>query len=350
LSALALLWITSLLLAAGAIGVMVLLVIARVVRTARARRKDVVRRRLVPLFLKAGECGTDEALIADARAHLDTASDLAIEMFDLIRGDGRVRLARVFHAVGVTAVLKRRLVTGDERARTLAVETLPLLADETTVETLTCALGDRSSDVRLAAAMSLAEVDALPPLPELIDALDVGDAHQSRRLMDLFRQVAVDRTHELLALASDEERPLLIRTAAVEALGSTGNYSLVTKIAEIASRARTSDHPLISQCVRTLGELRHPRGAQVVSWALQSPDWQVRAEAAEAAGRIGLVQEAPRLGALLADDVWWVRLRAGEALAQLGDQGRQALEDLAGRGSGRSQRVASLVLAERGLS
>jgi HEAT repeat protein len=350
LSALAFLWVASLVLAASAIGVMILLVIARVVRDAQARRSEAVRRRLVPLFLAASEKGPDEALVLTARDHLDVAADLAIEMFGLIRGEGRARLAQAFHDVGITAVLKRRLVTGDERARTLAVETLPLLADASTVETLTGALGDRSGEVRLAAAMSLAQVGALPPLNELVDKLDVGEAHQSRRVMDFFRQIAEERTNELLALARDHERPVLIRAAAVEALGSTGNYAVVDEIAGIASRAAAADQPLVAQCVRALGELRHPRGAEIVSWALQSHDWQVRAEAVEAAGRIGLVEAAPRLGALLADDVWWVRFRAAEALAELGDQGRLALQDLADHGSGRAQRTASLVLVERGLA
>jgi HEAT repeat protein len=98
-----------------------------------------------------------------------------------------------------------------------------------------------------------------------------------------------------------------------------------------------------------LGRLGHPAAAGAVRHCLESPAWWVRAAAAEAAGRIGLLDTARVLVRLLADPEWWVRFRAGEALARLGEPGRRLLEEAAGCGPERGRHAASMTLAERRL-
>ena len=61
--------------------------------------------------------------------------------------------------------------------------------------------------------------------------------------------------------------------------------------------------------------------------ALRDHDWRVRAVAARSLGAIGNASAVPRLAGGLRDVRWWVRFRCGLALAQLGDDGRRALDD-----------------------
>jgi HEAT repeat protein len=82
---------------------------------------------------------------------------------------------------------------------------------------------------------------------------------------------------------------------------------------------------------------------------LDDAHWEVRAEAAEATGRIGLVGIMARLVALLSDENWWVRFRAGMALAALGEPGTGQLRQVAADNADASGRMASLILAEKGL-
>ena len=71
---------------------------------------------------------------------------------------------------------------------------------------------------------------------------------------------------------------------------------------------------------------------------------------AQAAGRIGLKAAVPLLVIQLSDPVWWVRFRAGEALARLGVAGKTLLARIAGEGDEVASTSARLTLEERGLA
>jgi HEAT repeat protein len=84
-----------------------------------------------------------------------------------------------------------------------------------------------------------------------------------------------------------------------------------------------------------------------VKSGLGHSSWQVRAAAAEAAGRIGLLSLALLLRALLGDTQWLVRYRAGEALARLGTIGAALLRETATCAQEPARTAAALTLAER---
>ncbi len=67
--------------------------------------------------------------------------------------------------------------------------------------------------------------------------------------------------------------------------------------------------------VRTLGELKDPRGAAALGRALEDP--ALRADAAWALGKLGDPAAAPRLLGTLADPDWRVRLEAARSLGLL---------------------------------
>jgi len=76
--------------------------------------------------------------------------------------------------------------------------------------------------------------------------------------------------------------------------------------------------------------LRHyyqPGVAEALSTLLRDADWRVRGQAARGLGALNVQSAIPQLRDALHDDTWWVRFRAGLALAQMHEPGRRALRE-----------------------
>ena len=72
----------------------------------------------------------------------------------------------------------------------------------------------------------------------------------------------------------------------------------------------------------------HPAAAEALLTLLSDDDWRVRAIAARSLGTLGDEHAVPPIARALRDKSWWVRFRAGLALAQLGERGRAALREV----------------------
>lgn len=228
-----------------------------------------------------------------------------------------------------------------------AAEALAQFDDPQSLARLDAALEDSNSDVRLAAALSLAAAGRPPPARDLVEKLGIGTRENSLLAVSLFRQVAERRPAELKALLVDDAVPAGAKAAIIESLSASADYSIVPMIVSLAGEERSPAN--LNRYLHALGEFGHPAGEPSIRRGMQSDSSDVRATAAEAAGRIGLVGLAPNLRLLLGDTVWWVRFRAGEALARLGSQGVAELRAAAATDDPVISEAASLTLAERGL-
>ena len=231
--------------------------------------------------------------------------------------------------------------------RQMAAEALGYFDDEASTVGLQAALSDPNPDVRLTAALSLAQSNRSPPVEVLVERLKIGTDERSLLVISLFKDLAEERSDELEALLADPSAPSGARMAAAQALAHSGRYAAVPLISRIIVQQEASPHD-VPRLLRALGQLAHPAGADAVRFALGSPSPRIRAAAAEAAGKIGLVELTPELTALLAAEDWTIRFRAGEALVAFGGKGREALEAVAG---GPAQSVAgeaaARILAEQ---
>jgi HEAT repeat protein len=345
LSSLTGLWLVSLALSAAALAVMSGLIAGRWIGSRRAVNREAERRRLIPLLLGV-ERGAEAHAAPDIAPALLT--DLSVELIQLVRGGDKENFVASATRLGVPLALRARLRSRSPRIRFAAAEALAHFADDESAAALERALDDRNADVRLSAAMALAEMGRAPPAATLVDKLSLGRQENSMLVVGLFEQLAAARPEEIRGLIEDPSSPGSVKAAAIEALSASGDYSLVPLITALALRADPMSVEL-PRYLRSLGEFAHPAGAPAVEAALSSPAWWVRAAAAEAAGRIGMANSAERLALLLDDTDWWVRFRAGEALAALGDAGRRLLGETARGGPALARRAAALTLAERGL-
>jgi HEAT repeat protein len=190
-------------------------------------------------------------------------------------------------------------------------------------ELLNRLLDDPHPAVQSAATASLAPLVDAVLVARLLDRLPerpMAIRLQQFRLLRDSLPLTVPALLERLTLDAPPRR-LKSWIALVETLGSG---ELLARVASLHSHPE----PLIRLSVaRALRHYRHPEAEEMLLIALHDHDWRVRAIAARSLGRHGNTSAVPRLAAGLRDVRWWVRFRCGLALAQLGAQGREALDD-----------------------
>jgi HEAT repeat protein len=338
------LWFLSLGIAGAALLIMFGLLLARLVLGWTGRAREAERRRLIPLLLGSRRGGG-----LGGRIRGDILADLAVELIQLVRGSDRDRFVATATQLGVPGRLGHHLNSGSPRVRLAAAEALAEFPDDRSVERLLAALRDSSADVRLTAALSLASAGRTPPARNLVEMLGIGTRENSLLIVSLFREIAQRRPGEIKGLILDPGVPAGAKAAAIEALSASGDYSLVPLVTTLATTADSAD-PALPRYLVALGEFAHPAAQPAVRRCLGSPLPEVRAAAVQAAGRIGLQQLAPHIRELLGDPDWWVRFRAGEALAALGGEGLRLLRDAARLAHEPARTAASATLAERGLA
>jgi HEAT repeat protein len=344
LSGLAALWFLSLGIAAVALLIMFALLFARVVLGRTGKSREQQKKRLVPILLGARPGG---GLRNGVKG--DMLTGLLVELIQLVRGSDRDRFVETATRLGIPERLRHHLNSGSPRVRLAAAEALAEFHDDESVARLHAALGDRNSDVRLSAALALASVGKTPPARELVGRLGIGTTENSLLTVGLFRDIAARRPEEIKGLILDDTVPADAKASAIEALAASADYSLVPLIASLALSSDSED-PAMPRYLRALGAFAHPAGEKAVKRGLGSANWEARAAAAEAAGKIGLIGMGPQLRELLADREWWVRFRAGEALALMGAEGARLLQEAARHAPEPGRTAAALTLAERGIA
>lgn len=340
------LWVMSLAVCAISLLIMLALIVARVINNRRAASQQSERRRMVPLLL--GVQPSSER-IPNVQPASDLLTDVAIELVQMVRGTDKEAFVARSYRLGVDATLRHRLRRHrSPRLRLAAAEALADFEDEQSMSHLSEALDDKNSDVRLSAAIALANAGKAPPVSVLVDKLGIGSTENSMLVVSLFRDIAAYRPGEIRALVEDERTHPSVKAAAIDALAASGDYSLVPVVVSLSLKADPFGEEL-PRYLRSLADFGHPAAAPAIEHALDSPAWTARAAAAQAAGKLRLRSTVERLASLLGDPQWWVRFRAGEALASLGKPGHRLLQQVSRSGSELASTAARLTLAEQGL-
>lgn len=268
--------------------------------------------------------------------------DIVRGLYSVIRGDTRSDLVHILKDLGVDEVFLKQLASGKDKGRLQAIANLSMFESEEVKKALWQALNDRSQQIRMAAAKALVASPYAFSILAMIEKLEVGTVVKTRELRTLFKDLAKrDAPSMTEILAADVND--LVKVLAIHALGRAGDYSVLPAILPLA------DHQSIdvrAETFRTFATMQHPDAIPLVLNGLQDTAWEVRTQAAIAAGRIGIEESVPLLAALLDDTTWWVRYRAARALAELGSVGLEELRRIACVDS-EAGHFAELVLAER---
>lgn len=336
------LWNVSLLLCAIALLALVVMMIARFIVENRLLMRGGERRRAAAFLLEGGDWSKVKAR---TRLEQDAAAKVTLELAELVRGPDRAAMLERAEEIGIDRVLLRHSLSGAAQDRLLAAEALAMFpARRDRVRQM---LADRNPDVRLGAALALAQNQAAPPAGELVRRLGLGSEERSLLIASLMRDLVDTDPASVESLLADPAVPDATRLAAIDALAASGRVEHAPLLAQMAE-ASTPDSDLLPRIHHALGRIGHPSGHKAIRHGLTNPAWEVRAAAAQAAGQNGLADTAATLGGLLGDPSWWVRFRSGEALWRLGADGRAVLTAIARSGDPVAREAAATTLAERG--
>ncbi|MDF1600820.1 HEAT repeat domain-containing protein [Mesorhizobium sp. YIM 152430] len=341
---LVLIWTLSLILSAISILVMVILVLRRVVAARREERDAESRRRIMTAMIcLAHDKDVDAFLAVAAQASTSVTADASSEFLGLVRGEEREAVLQALLRAGQPDFLERELKRGDEVRRLHAVELIAAYAPDVAIGPLRGRLeGDRSREVRIAAAIELAKIGTVPPLGELLDRIGYR-GQRSRRLAELFGLLPEQSAAELRDLTRQRDAPGFLRASALEALWRRDG---LVEPSIFVEAAEDSVPEVAAASLRALGRIGQRTSLPLLLSKLYHPDWEVRMEAVEAVGRLGDPDAAKAVTDLLDDEQWTVRYKAAQSLLRLGPVGEATLRTVALEGTARKQRTASLVLSE----
>lgn len=245
----------------------------------------------------------------------------------LVRGDVTKRLLAVFEALGLRNFEQASLLHGTFPDRLRAAEFLANFDDRESESSLRRALGDRSLEVRIAVAISLAHRNALSS--EEVLKVVIHNGNSSRRIAELFEVIAAKLPEVVKGLICNVNTPLQIRALAIEGL-SRNRSSAFFGFFERMLQA-SCDATVIAAFVRSVGLLQNPKSLEVIRPYLAHVDWTVQLAAVEAVGLLGTFDDdlCNKLCVALENKNWQVRQAATTALVAMGPKGLSRLRTLA---------------------
>jgi HEAT repeat protein len=336
-------WSLSLLLSVISLVVMTVLIVRRV-RVQRRTAVDAAGRQRLLKSLIGFTHDRDQETLKQALFSVPARVALAtsFEFLSLLRGEEHDQVIATLAKCGLAVEAEAQLATKNEALRIHAAEMLAALRSENAIPKLLATLdGDRSREVRIAAAIALCDLGSLPPLETTLRKIGVA-GQRSKRLVDLFRRLPAARSDELKTHAASTEATPSVKAAIIDALAQTGDL----RLADFFGHSVEDTSPEVAAAaVRALGRTGHANVGTILARAMASHDWGVRQAAAVAAGQIGAADLVAPLVDLLNDENWTVRYSAANALRS-SPLAERTLREIAAGQSSRSQRTASLTLSE----
>ncbi|MES3023200.1 MAG: HEAT repeat domain-containing protein [Pseudomonadota bacterium] len=291
------------------------IIVLRVMLRRRERREAKIVQRWRPLL--------NAAIMDDAPALLPRLAvrdrivflKLWVHLHASLRGSATEALNGVGYRIGADAVSRDLLRSGNRAERLLATLALGYMRDRGAWPALQAQSRVDDTMLSLYAAWALVGIDVEAAAAELADAV-VGRDDWS------LSQVVTVMQDARLALT-----PLLVKKMGPRGAPGTIDEHQLARALRVAEGLRMVLPPLVQKqllvhtsvevLVVALRMVSHPALLRRVRAYAGHPDWRVRVQASKTLGQIGERADVAVLTQLLADEQWWVRYRAAQALVGL---------------------------------
>ena len=305
------------------------------------------RRELEPKVLNWAH--GDEKTICSALDGRPSSFDLTVlegillDHLQRVRGIEHKRLAQAMEQLGLVDTYLETLESRRWWRRAGAAEKLGLSENTRSIQALSLALDDETSEVRLRAATALGQLGGSASVRKLVRALDEPNHWSTIRVADILIRMGHKAIDDLI-----EAFPELSLQAQLAVLDIVGRVRPVAAAPWLIKQLASETPDVRARAAHALGSIGDPNLASHLLAALEDPEWPVRAMAAKALGQMRVAQAIRQLSHALRDSQWWVRHNAALALRAIGPRGLNELEVLVADGDAFAREQAILMLEEAG--
>lgn len=216
-----------------------------------------------------------------------------------------------------------RLNSGHWLDRLNAMTYLPFIAPASiTIQPLLHGLEDEYLDVRLAAALSLSELDDPASIRPILDSLALQGSWPIERLIEIIIRFDDRAIPILVQYLSD---PLASESGIQVVIAVLGHKRVGSSIITLTQFTSHTNLEIRVEAYRALGLMGDARALPMLLGGMLDDQWEVRAVSAKALKHFPEAVVITALQSGLTDKVWWVRFNCASSLGTLGKNGREAL-------------------------
>lgn len=239
----------------------------------------------------------------------------------------RARLLAVIPECHCEFVIKEeleRLKSSNWLDRLNAMTYLPFIAPASVVtQPLLRGLEDEYLDVRLAAALSLSELDDPASIEPILASLALQGSWPIERLIEIIFRFDDRAIPTLIRYLSN---PNVSESGAQVAIAVLGHKKANASISALTQFISHSNLEVRVEAYRSLGLIGGIGVLPILLGGMLDEQWEVRAISSKALGHFSGTACINALQLGLTDKVWWVRFNCATSLGALGVDGKQALQ------------------------
>lgn len=323
---------------AAVVVAMLVTVITKTIGRLVARRYRRIDERLRPELVRiVADATVYRSMVSTRGVHGRRLDALTIEYLPKVRGDAHRALIDFLERRGVVRRAYRRARRFGAFGRAQAADLLGNVPSAEATTVLERLLRDRDPAVRSAAARGLGHIGDPGAVPHLLSALDGRRRVPAGIVGSALLRVGSGGVDALRTAL--QEGGSMARAVATEVLGFVESIPAAADLIRVLEVDPSGD--LRSRAARALGRIGAPVAvAPLVGCLGEEQPTEVRAAAAWALGHMGATAAVPALSRATADVSYEVAHAAAEALAEMGSEGRHALESVAAADLGCSSQHA----------
>jgi|GEM_PF-1688361 len=313
----------------------------------RLRQVAAFRRIAEPLVKNylAGNAPLTEAT-AELKKEPRLALSLLLELSEAAGPKELKPLRDLGQSMSYLASMRAGLQHGDEAVRLQNAHGLGYLRDESAIPDLMKALEDKSPKVRLTAAQSLALLGCPDAVKKILLNPEFSGEMPRERVVEVLVQFGAAAVKPVVEVLEDPQTSGKTLAIAVQTCGMLHAQPAVPRLVEILQH-KSPQIRLNAVCA--LAAIGSPKAITPIARLAEDPDPDVKSDVMFSLGILEAADQIPLVVRALNDPTWGVRLSAAQALEQMGQAGRKALEAEAGRGEESPARnVSRQVLQEQG--